>query len=138
MKTFILVMSVTLVFLCAASQSLSATFEFVSGEGKNSEAFLAKTTDGEAIKQVRAELAKPLAERKKFILGPIDRGNEGYNKPWHWHFVRDKWKLAEMSMELCDGKPSYVETNLDEWLAKIGTFCPWTERVSREIEISIQ
>ncbi len=31
--------------------------------------------------------------------------------------------MAKMAMELCDGRPSYVETHLDAFLE--GYYCPW-------------
>lgn len=129
-------MAVSFFVLCAVNQSLSATFEFTSSDGKGSVTFIAKTREERVIRDVRTELAKPFAKRSKHIIGPVTLGDEGYNKPWHWHFVRDKWSLTELSMELCDATPSYLESHLDEWLTQVGTFCPWNSRVSREIEMT--
>jgi hypothetical protein len=33
--------------------------------------------------------------------------------------------MAEMTIELCDGLPSYVENDLDYWVDTVGRFCPW-------------
>jgi len=37
--------------------------------------------------------------------------------------------MAEVSIELCDGTPSFVEENLDYWLDTVHTYCPWSSKV---------
>jgi hypothetical protein len=37
--------------------------------------------------------------------------------------------MADVSIEVCDGKPSYVQENLDEWLDTVGNYCPWASKV---------
>jgi len=107
-------------------------FEFIH-QGHR-ETFYAETDDPRLIAKVREELKKPLSQRTLHIHGLIARDANGVNDPWHWHYVNGNWGLTEMSMELCDGWPSYVETHLDDWLKKVGSFCPWDSRVVRELE----
>ena len=38
-------------------------------------------------------------------------------------------EMAEVTIELCDGTPSIIENNLDEWLDVVGQFCPWDARL---------
>jgi len=38
-------------------------------------------------------------------------------------------EMAEFTIELCDGRPSIVESNLDEWIEVVGRFCPWGARL---------
>ena len=97
------------------------------------EDFLAKTADPELIDKITAELQNPPDQRFLHIHGRIDRGNGGYNLDWSWHFIPGEWDLAEMSIEVCDGTPSYVEENLDDWLAMQDAFCPWDSYVKEEV-----
>jgi hypothetical protein len=133
------------IFLIALAVSLAAcarepagpesapavTFRFV--HTTHDERFVARTSDPDLIARVRAELAKPLAERALHINGVIAKGSDA-NAPWSWHFVEKEWTLAEMSIELCDGWPGYIEENLDTWLADVGFFCPWASRVEIELQ----
>jgi hypothetical protein len=97
------------------------------------EDFIAKTADPELIDKIRAELQNSPDQRFLHIHGRIDRGNDGYNLGWSWHFIPEEWNLAEMSIEVCDGTPSYVEENLDEWLSMQDSFCPWDSYVKEEV-----
>src|SRR6266850_2477334 len=53
--------------------------------------------------------------------GRLVRGSG--NEPWHWRL--EDVQMADATTEVCDGRPSYVEAHLDEFLA-IGRYCPWT------------
>ncbi len=57
--------------------------------------------------------------------GKLVAGEE-YNTGWSWHM--DPWdiEMAEATIELCDGLPSHVESNLDYWLNVVGRYCPWS------------
>jgi len=61
----------------------------------------------------------------KHIGGSTSVGDGGFNKPWSWHLIPDTVRLVEASIEVCDAKPSYVETHLSDF----GTYCPWTSRI---------
>jgi hypothetical protein len=37
--------------------------------------------------------------------------------------------MAEATIEVCDGLPSFVEEDLAEWLASVGQYCPWSARL---------
>ena len=54
------------------------------------------------------------------------------NTGWSWHFTGDV-ALAELSIELCDGRPSMVEADLGYWLRTVGSFCPWGSYVYAEL-----
>ena len=59
--------------------------------------------------------------------GPIHRepGEALHNYPWSWHLDPQQTEMAETAMEVCDGTPSQVENNLDEFVDNIGQYCPW-------------
>lgn len=110
-------------------------YEFYPGkEGK--QVFRAVTSNASVINSVEAELKLPATQRRKFIAGKLTRGNGGHNQPWSWHFTPSQWSLAEMSIEVCDGEPDYVEKNLDTWMQQVGSYCPWSGQVIRACPVS--
>jgi hypothetical protein len=102
-------------------------------DANSAEDFIAKTEDLELIDKITAELQNPPDQRFLHIHGRIDWGNDGYNLNWSWHFIPGEWDLCEMSIEVCDGTPSYVEENLEEWLSMQDAFCPWDSYIKEEV-----
>lgn len=99
--------------------------------------FIAWTSRADVLADVEAELALDPEERIKHINGPIARlpdGCENVNGQWSWYHEPNEWVLAEISIEVCDGNPDYVEANLDEFI-RIGGYCPWGSRLLREIQM---
>ena len=123
-----------------ASSSISADdresvkFLFaVKGCSVNEGQFVAMTSESSVIQAAREQLQLPENQRFLHIHGAIERGNAGHNLDWNWHFVPEQWVLAEISMELCDGMPHMVETNIEYWVDTIGQFCPWRSYLVQEI-----
>lgn len=108
--------------------------EYVRFEFKTTgnEHFFARTSEPKVIDKAREQLSKPVKDRNLFINGVIKRGT-AFNNGWSWHFVPDKWSLVEMSIEVCDGRPSYVEENINYWVDDVGRFCPFSSYVVREV-----
>ena len=61
--------------------------------------------------------------------GKLLRGQVVYNLPWHWHIDSEDIEMAENTIELCDGLPSLVESDIDYWVETVGRFCPWSARL---------
>ncbi|MEJ2212196.1 MAG: hypothetical protein P8129_24670, partial [Anaerolineae bacterium] len=63
--------------------------------------------------------------------GRIQRGPglADHNLPWSWHLDPQDIEMAEMTAEVCDGTPSYVEEHLDEFVDTVGRYCPWSARL---------
>ncbi len=61
--------------------------------------------------------------------GRVLRGSVSYNVPWSWHIDPDDVSMAEVTIELCDARPSYLEAHLDDWLERVVRFCPWSARL---------
>jgi len=59
--------------------------------------------------------------------GPVrvGSGQGEHNAPWSWHLDPEETVMAEMTIELCDGRPSDVEADVEGWIAYVGSFCPW-------------
>ena len=64
--------------------------------------------------------------------GRIAPGNGGFNTPWSWHFVPETVRMVDVSIEVCDGTPSYVETHRSDYL--LSGYCPWGARVVAVVE----
>lgn len=57
--------------------------------------------------------------------GLIVRGDPSVNTGWSWHIDPQSLEFADVTTEVCDGKPSFVE---DGTLSG-DRFCPWSARV---------
>jgi len=57
--------------------------------------------------------------------GRIVRGDPGPNAPWSWHIDPTTFDWADITTEVCDGLPEYVEdgTLTSDW------YCPWSAEV---------
>ena len=94
--------------------------------------FVATTDDPDVLAAAREELNRPEGDRRLYILGPIAEGDGGHNDGWNWHFVPDAWQLTDTSMDLCDADPQFVEDTLQDWIKKIGRYCPKGARLAAE------
>ena len=63
------------------------------------------------------------------VSGRIVRGDGDFNTPWSWHLDPLSIEVPDASIELCDGRPSMVQSNLDYWVDTVQRFCPWSARV---------
>jgi hypothetical protein len=57
--------------------------------------------------------------------GLIVRGDPGVNTGYSWHIDPASVEFADMTMEVCDGVPSFVEDGTLEG----DRYCPWGARV---------
>ena len=124
----------------AISDVCAGSRKFLFGHrGKDeTDSFIACASDSNIIATVEAELALPIESRYKHINGKIAKGNGGHNLNWDWHFIPNQWRLAELSVEVCDGWASDVQQNLDYWVNNVGFFCPWASYVRQEVNSSVQ
>jgi len=89
------------------------------------ESFLVKMTNSATIQQALDDLN---GQRRLMVSGIVKSGNGGFNSPWSWHLDPATVILGESFIEVCDARPSYVETHLVEWLGQ--RYCPWDARVN--------
>lgn len=98
---------------------LLATFD-VSGE-----LFRVWVTDPADVEQILAlqdGASGANIPNGRILRGP---GPGGYNLPWNWHLDPADIEMAEMTTEVCDGRPSYVQGHVDEFVDVVGRYCPW-------------
>lgn len=99
-----------------------ATFQ-VEGE-----AFRFWTTNPQTIQDLLTlEAGQSLATIPNGPLRP-GSGTGNHNLPWGWHLDPDGTHLAENTIEVCSGLPSFVDENLSDWLA-LGQYCPWSAQL---------
>jgi hypothetical protein len=58
-------------------------------------------------------------------LGRVVRDSPGVNKPWSWHIDPKTLQFAQITIEVCDGLPSYVEDRT----VTSKDYCPWSAKV---------
>lgn len=90
------------------------------------ERFTVRVTDKETIRQMTDNYN---GKNNYHVTGNLVRGDGGFNQPWAWHLDPRSVRMAEISIELCDGRPSLVEGDLDYWLGTVKTYCPWSSKV---------
>jgi hypothetical protein len=89
------------------------------------ERFTMALTDPATIRIARDNLR---GRNRQFPIGPLRAGDGGFNAPWSWHLDPAETRMTEAAIELCDGRPSYVETHLSDY----PTYCPWGARIVAE------
>jgi hypothetical protein len=91
---------------------------------------------GYADETYKIELATPeLIEHVKQIMagedvalipnGLVVRDDPGVNAPWSWHIDPASLSFADVTTEVCDGLPSYVE----DGTVTSPYYCPWSTKV---------
>ena len=122
-RALVVVLLGLMVSACSGSDPSDVAAEFVIDV--NGERFVVRSTDPDTIVQLRAVMQ---GSRSGFPIGPLRRGDGGFNAPWSWHLDPALVRVAELAIEVCDGRPTYVEANLGDFPA----YCPWGARVVRE------
>ncbi|MGI0038002.1 MAG: hypothetical protein ACRD99_06565 [Nitrososphaera sp.] len=103
-----------------ASTGQSFTID-VSGEK-----FTVRASDSTTISQLTDNYN---GKNSMHVTGKLARGDGGFNQPWGWHLDPATVRMADVSIELCDGRPSMVQEDLEYWLGTVGSFCPWSSKV---------
>lgn len=95
------------------------------------ETFVVEVTSAEQVAALEARLA---SGREGVLSGELAAGDGGYNEPWSWHMVPSTVEVPDMSIEVCDGRPSMVEDDLDDWIETVERFCPWGAVVAERLD----
>ena len=100
--------------------------------------FVVATANLELIQQIDAQLQQPVLQRK-MVFGTLAPGSGGYNKnathEFKWHFNEDEWELAEVTIEIYDGRPySDVDADTAYWLQTVKRFSPWGSYIRKKIK----
>ena len=95
------------------------------------ERFKVRVTDPQDAAALQQRLS---AGQTGVVSGKLVAGNGGFNSPWSWHLDPATIEVPEVAIELCDGRPSFVEADLPYWLNSVAYFCPWGARVVDSME----
>ena len=120
MRRLLLMLPLLLIAGCAptAPQNPVAVFE-VAG----SETYKIELATPELVQHAKDLMAgKPGAA---IPLGTVVRDEPGVNAPWSWHIDPATLEFADMTIEVCDGLPSYVE----DGTVTSDQYCPWSAKV---------
>jgi hypothetical protein len=82
--------------------------------------------------QAQAFRARLQSGTRGVINGDLLQGSGGFNAPWRWHLDPQSVHVADIAIELCDGRPSLIEADLNYWLASVRRYCPWGAKVVAE------
>lgn len=72
-------------------------------------------------------------EQQKIINGELERGDGGFNTGYHWHMKPGSIEFADVTVEVCDGRPSDVESDISYWVDTVKRYCPWGGRFISEV-----
>jgi hypothetical protein len=100
-----------------------ATFDVVGEE------FRAWVTNPGAIEQILALQAgesQASIPNGRILRGP---GRADHNAPWTWHLDPEQIAMAEFTVEVCDGTPSFVESEIDYFVDTVRQYCPWSAKL---------
>jgi hypothetical protein len=86
------------------------------------EQFVVRTSDAETIRLAEENRQ---GRNQTFPMGTLRAGNGGFNAPWSWHLDPASVRFVELAIEVCDGRPSYVEAHQADY----ANYCPWGARV---------
>ncbi len=91
------------------------------------EFFVLRATSPSVIDQLDDALA---TRRLGVVGGALRRGDGGFNAPHLWHLDPSTVYVADLAIELCDGRPtSDLDADPDYWIDTVGSYCPWAARV---------
>ena len=108
---------------CSSAGPGDSSAEFVVSVA--GEQFTLRSEDAATIAQLREAMA---GRRQGFPIGPLRSGDGGFNAPWTWHLDPAQTRFTEAAIEVCDGRPSYVEQHQSDY----PTYCPWGARILAE------
>jgi hypothetical protein len=93
------------------------------------ERFKVQATTAASLAALRSRLQSGIPG---VILGSLASGDGGVNAPYQWHLVPTTVTAADVATEVCDGRPSDVQGNLNYWLTTVRSYCPWSAKVVAE------
>lgn len=134
MKIYKILLLATLLAGCnegALGVSRGGTFIVAVGD----ERFRVRIDNALLATRARDMMARP--SEQQIINGELARGDGGFNTGYGWHMKPNTIQFADFTMELCDGRPSDVQSDITYWVDTVKRFCPWGGRFVSEIGRSL-
>jgi hypothetical protein len=101
-------------------------------ESERFRVFVTKPSAIEQLLALQAGQSSATIPSGKIRRGP---GQARHNLPYSWHLDPQDFDMAELTIELCDGRPSYVQAHVDEYVDVIGRYCPWGARLVELVDV---
>ncbi len=133
--TILAILAAALLLLCACqapqptptpnplSGGIVATFEVV---GERFKVWVTNPTTIQQILDLKAGKSQANIPNGALGRGP---GQANHNQPWSWHLDPQDIEMAEMTIELCDGAPWFVESELEYFLDTVKRYCAWSAKL---------
>jgi hypothetical protein len=102
---------------CAQSGPTVATFQ-VAGD----QTYKIQLVTQEQIDHVKALIAG--SQEGLIPNGKVVRDDAGVNAPWSWHIDPKSLEFVDITTEVCDGLPEYVEDHT----VTSDYYCPWSAK----------
>lgn len=112
-----IIVAAVVILTASANRNPVATFQVVG------EQYKIELATPELVAHAEALLAGE--DVASIPLGRVVRDDPGVNAPWSWHIDPATLEFADVTIEVCDGLPSYVE---DETVTS-PDYCPWSAKV---------
>jgi hypothetical protein len=78
------------------------------------------------LKELKAGTSEANIPNGRILRGS---GIGHHNAPWHWHLDAKDIEMADVTTEVCDATPSYVEQHLAEFVDNVKRYCPWSAKL---------
>jgi hypothetical protein len=111
------IVAVVTLAACVPQKNPVATFRVVD------ETYKIELATPELVQHARDLLAGE--EVASIPNGKVVRDDPGVNAPWSWHIDPATLEFADMTIEVCDGLPSYVE----DGTVTSDQYCPWSAEI---------
>lgn len=84
------------------------------------EEFIVGITDP---REIQNALANMRGENHLFPAGTLAVGDGCFNRGHRWHLVPATVKMAQVTIELCQGLPSFVDADFEYWVFTVRQYC---------------
>jgi hypothetical protein len=98
------------------------TFQMDSSPSAAAEQFTVWSVNGSFIDSANAALNT--GDRRTPMFDKVLAGGD-CDPAYHWHVDPAAMSFTDFATEVCDGRPSYLEANLSQWITAPGNYCPW-------------
>jgi hypothetical protein len=118
---------------CSSSAQTLRYFKIGFRQMTDSDYMVAATSDNAVISRCLQQISLPVNQKTMHIHGNIAAGTMTNNPYYKWHFVNNEWDVVEVSMELCDIRPTSIVAPIYGGMKIV---CPWSSFVLSELSPS--
>jgi len=128
-RSAVAIASVVSAAACTETVGLTQGGVFVVAVGQ--EQFRVRIDNALLANQARRMMTRQ--DQQRIINGELDRGDGGFNTGYGWHMKPATIQFADVTTEVCDGRPSDVQSDITYWVDTVKRYCPWSGRFVSEV-----